>query len=837
MRANGNYRNILFLHSLCLLLLACTSSSENPGSGSNQAPVISSAASVSMGENTTSVLVVSATDGDGDTLTYSITGGDDRSAFTINSVSGELAFNNAPDFESPTDVGGNNVYLVQVSVSDSINTVNQVLTVTVTDVVESAWGLNSRPSNSGCSLPNPPPASTTLVLKRVFPALSFSSPVALRQSPTNGNRWYVLEQGGVIRTFLAGDSSSTVFADLTDRVVKVDGEMGLLGMAFHPNFSSNGYIYLYYSAGDSDPATHHESRISRFSITNESQLDVNSELVIMRVGQPFSNHNGGNILFGPDGYLYIGLGDGGSGGDPNDNAQNINSLLGKMLRIDVDNPADPGNGVYYSSPAGNPYVGVSGRDEIYALGLRNPWRWSFDRGTGKLVAGDVGQGAWEEIDIITLGGNYGWRCYEGNVAYNTSSGCNDSYIFPIYAYDHNTGISVTGGYVYRGSAIPSLVGKYVFSDYGTGPVWAITDPYGSASVSELINNTTTNGMYISSFTEDADGELYVVSYLDGFIYRIEPDTGIAPGAFPTMLSDTGCVNPADPTQMAEGVIPYEINAPFWSDGAVKDRWFAIPDGTTITVDLNGDFVFPDNSVAIKNFRINNKLVETRLLVKHADGSWAGYSYEWNDQETDASLVLDGKTKDINGQTYIYPSSAQCMFCHTQVSGYALGPEIRQLNRDKTYVSTGLTANQLSTLDHIGMFSAPLASPDTLAKLTPPTKTSATLQQRARAYLYTNCAQCHRTGGPTNVSLDFNITTADADMNVCQVTPSYNIGGASYILSPGSALDSSLYRRMACRMGEPGCVADDPMPPIGSTLVDHYGADLLQQWIDSLVACP
>ncbi len=696
----------------------------------------------------------------------------------------------------------------------------------------SSYGLSQRPTNANCAIPEAANTSTSVTLTRVFTSLTFSNPVVLRQSPTDQNRWYVAEQNGTIRTFLVNDASATLFADLTSRVT-FSGERGLLGFAFHPNYATNSYVYVYYSS----PVSGHQSIISRFTADSDSQLNLASEQIILRVDQPYSNHNGGNILFGPDGYLYIGLGDGGSAGDPDDYAQNINSLLGKMLRIDVDNPADPGNQIYYSSPSDNPYVGQAGADEIYALGLRNPWRWSFDKVTGQLVAGDVGQENWEEVDVIIKGGNYGWRCYEGNHIYDTSSGCSALTISPIHEYDHSVGSSITGGYVYRGSAIPSLVGSYLFSDYYPGPIWGLTDPYGTPSLIDVVNNSTTDASYISSFAEDANGELYVLSRGNGYVYRIEAATGVSSAPFPTLLSETGCVDAADATQMAQGLIPYDVNAPFWSDGAVKDRWFAIPDNTTISIELNGEWTFPDNSVLVKNFRLNNKLVETRLLVKHLDGNWAGYSYEWNDSETDASLVLNGKTKDISGQTYLYPSSSQCMFCHTDIAGIILGPEVRQINRDFTYPSSGITANQLATLDHIGMFSNTVGDVNSLPHLTPPSDTTASPTERARAYLYTNCSQCHRQGGPTNVMLDFNITTADADMNVCKVTPNYNIATASFIVSPGNANDSSLYHRINCREGVSSCTADDQMPPLASTVVDTSGVKLLADYINNLSVCP
>ncbi len=362
-------------------------------------------------------------------------------------------------------------------------------------------------------------SSTTLFngiqLKRVFPDLSFNSPLLLLQHPSITDRWYVLEQSGRIKTFQTTDTSSSDFADLTP-VVNYGGEKGLLGMAFHPDFSSNNYIYVYYSTV-SNSAANHDSVIMRYSATNAGTLNISSGTEIMRIPQPYSNHNGGNIVFGADGYLYIGTGDGGSGGDPDNNAQNINSLLGKMLRIDVD------NGTPYSIPADNPFANTSGADEIYAYGLRNPWRWSFDRVTNNLIVADVGQNAWEEIDLIVRGGNYGWRCREGAHDFNTS-GCNATYIDPIYEYDQDTsrmpgGFSVTGGYVYRGRNIPGLSGSYIFADYVSARIWRLEDPYGTPAWSELTDGT---GFGLASFAEDNAGEIYAIDLSGGGIYRLDP---------------------------------------------------------------------------------------------------------------------------------------------------------------------------------------------------------------------------------------------------------------------------------------------------------------------------
>lgn len=347
-----------------------------------------------------------------------------------------------------------------------------------------------------------------------FPNLTFTSPVDLQNSADGTNRLFVVEQAGRIKVFPNNSSTSTskLFLDITDRVTS-GGETGLLGLAFHPDYENNGYFYVNYTAPS--PL---RTVVSRFQVTsNPDSADKNSELILLTFNQPYSNHNGGCIAFGPDGYLYIATGDGGSGGDPQNNAQNITNLLGKILRIDVDNPQSPLN---YGIPPTNPFAdstNTSVRKEIYAYGLRNPWRMSFDPVTGWLWAADVGQSQWEEIDIITNGGNYGWRCYEGNHPYNTS-GCNGSYIFPVWEYSHTEGISITGGYVYRGQNVPELFGKYIYGDYGSRKVWSLL--YDGVNPPTNTQITTAAGA-ITSFGVDENNELHLVSS-NGKIYKFTP---------------------------------------------------------------------------------------------------------------------------------------------------------------------------------------------------------------------------------------------------------------------------------------------------------------------------
>lgn len=347
---------------------------------------------------------------------------------------------------------------------------------------------------------------TAIALVNAFPALSFNQPLDL-QAPNDGSdRIFVVEKGGRIRVFPnEGDIADfATFLDLSANL-STESEQGVLGLAFHPNFSSNGHFYVHYNPNAGT------SRIARFTTDpGANTTDIATEQLVMDIPQPDTNHNGGQLAFGPDGFLYLAIGDGGGAGDPDNNAQNRANLLGTILRIDVDNPT---TGLNYSIPSSNPFLGNSTiREEIYAYGLRNPWRMSFDPQTGALWTGDVGQGAREEINVIQSGGNYGWKLFEGTDCF--SGDCDVSGLIPpIFEYGHSNGDrSITGGYVYRGDAIASLQGKYVYGDFVSGRIWTI-DTDGTNN--ELL---IASGLNIASFGTDVSQELYVCAF-DGAIYR------------------------------------------------------------------------------------------------------------------------------------------------------------------------------------------------------------------------------------------------------------------------------------------------------------------------------
>jgi len=804
---------------------------------SNRAPTISTPAAQSGTQGTAVSLGMSASDADGDTLAFSATGL--PAGLRINASSGVIS-------GTPSTVAN---YSTTVTVSDGKGgsaAASFAWTISASTPPTSGSGLDARPSNTSCVAPARPQAGTGVQLARVFPNLSFNLPVGMYQPSGDSSRWYVIEQQtGLVRSFPnnqgATSSQVTTFLNIFSKI-QTDSEMGLLGLAFHPSWPSTPYVYIYYSTGG-NPV---ENRVSRFSSTDGgATLDANTEQVLMRLvkNQNDRNHNGGNIVFGPDGYLYIGTGDGGGGGDPNANSQNRNVLFGKMLRIDVS----PATG--YAIPSTNPFAtnakctngsGGAACPEIYATGMRNPWRWSFDRSNGNLWVGDVGQDQREEVNVVTRGGNYGWRIREGSICYNASScattGANgEALIDPVVEYDHSVGQAITGGYVYRGTKVPALAGKYVFGDYVSSRIFAFTPPSPLVAAtprvvlpaSSAILNAPQN---ITSFGQGNDGEIYVVGY-GGALYQLQP-AGAAVDTIPTLLSQTGCVSASNATQPAVGLIPYNTNAPFWSDGADKQRWLAVPNGTSITPQTPGRWTPPNGTVLVKNFKLNNQLIETRLLMRHPDGVWAGYTYEWNAGQTDATRVLGGKSKTVGSQTWVYPSESDCLQCHTQVAGRTLGLETAQLNGNLTYPATGRTANQITTLNTIGLLSPNISgTPASLPAYFDPHGTAGTIEQRARAFLHANCSQCHQPNGPTPVALDLRYTVPLASTGTCNATPTSGDLGITNakVIAPGAPDSSVLLSRINRR-------DTYAMPPLGSKLVDTASVAVVRQWIQSLTGC-
>jgi glucose/arabinose dehydrogenase len=364
----------------------------------------------------------------------------------------------------------------------------------------------------GGSSSSTPAQPSSVKITLVSSISGFSSPVGIQTLNDGTRRLFVVEQGGTIRIVQNSAIVATPFLDIRSKVTS-GGEEGLLGLAFHPNYVQNGRFFVHY---DRTVNTQAQSVIAEYarSASDPNVADPASERILLTVNQPFGNHKGGQLAFGPDGFLYIGLGDGGSENDPLGNGQNTNTMLGKLLRIDVNTTTA---GKQYGIPADNPFASGGGLPEIFAFGLRNPWRFSFDTATGRLFVGDVGQDKFEEVDLVTRGNNLGWNVMEATHCFNPSSGCNMTGLtLPIAEYSHSEGNAVMGGYVYHGSLIPALQNAYVFGDFGSGNIWMLTE---SASGTWTRSLLLASGLNISSFGQDVNGELFVVDY-SGKVWQI-----------------------------------------------------------------------------------------------------------------------------------------------------------------------------------------------------------------------------------------------------------------------------------------------------------------------------
>jgi len=670
------------------------------------------------------------------------------------------------------------------------------------------------PTGRPCSAPRSD-ATASVALKPAVGGASFRSPIEVALGP--GGRLYVLEQAGVVRWVDPVAPGAPVTAIDVSASIVSGGEAGLLGIAFDPR-DAGARVYLHFNRrGTPTPGVAFRSVIARFESRDGGMtFDPATEKPILVVDQPFANHNGGKIAFGPDGFLYIGLGDGGSGGDPLGNGQSRETLLGKILRI------DPASGDPYAIPADNPFAAGGGRPEIYAYGLRNPWKLAFDTVTGELWCSDVGQDRHEEVDRIVRGGNYGWKVREGKHCFGASTCDSAGMIDPVVEYGRSEGTSITGGYVYRGRRLPALQGRYVFGDFGSGSIWAVGKDATGASVPEKLVDS---GLRIASFAQDADGEIYVADYVSGtlqMLVAIEP--GPAPEGAGALLSSTGCLDPAR-AGAPPGMVPYTVDSPLWSDGADKERWLYVPAGAKGTVSPDGDLDLPPGTVAVKTFSIGGRRIETRLFAREEDGRWAGFSYEWNDAQTDAQLLTAGKTRAVGGLEWTFPSRAECLACHTPVAGYTLGLEARQLDRDEA------GKNQLARFDPL--LDRPIAPGAFGAPLVAASAASATAEARARSYLHANCSMCHREGsGAGAATLDLRVDRPLAATRTCLVPPqagALGIAGGAIVV-PGDPARSVLLARMR----DSGA---SRMPGLATRVVDVEGSAAVEAWIRELTGCP
>ncbi len=658
----------------------------------------------------------------------------------------------------------------------------------------------------------------TVDLVAAYPGLGLS-PLDLAAIPDGSGRLVSIDKIGFALSFLDSPQAGSVstYFDISSSVQPSGGETGLLGIAFDPNFAQNGHLYVFYSGSG-------RSVLARLTSQNGA-VSPSSLLELLSIPKQNNFHNGGKLAFGPDGYLYLAVGD---DGVPT-KAQDLGNLHGKILRLSNSGAPAPGN-PFASTPGARP--------EIWAYGLRNPWRFSFDSQTGDLWAGDVGETEREEIDRILPGRNYGWPAFEGSLPFDPLVGLDYANTEPpVFEYDHSVGQAIIGGFVYRGNLLPSLNGAYLFADAVVGRLWALTfDGQGQPNSTLLASGLP----FPVCVVPDTAGEPRIGCLVGASVLGLEENgSGGQPPQVPEWLSQTLVFSDLASLTPAPGFVPYQPNAPFWSDGAEKRRWIGLPPGGQVGFSATGNWTFPVGTVVLKHFDLETaagpRRLETRVLFRTA-ASWQAYTYRWNDQQTDARrvdlpeltsyLVPDPNSPGSTvSQPWLYLAPGQCFQCHTPAAGYALGLRTPQLNG--TYPYALAQDNQLRAWNHIGWFGSNIGPADQYeAFVDPYDPESGSLDQRARSYLETNCANCHRPGGPTALDMDLRAGIEIGAMNTHGVFASNgNLGiPAAKRIDPFASDSSLVYQRML-RLDL------FRMPPVGSDSLDVVGLQLIRDWID------
>lgn len=732
-------------------------------------------------------------------------------------------------------------------------------------------GVGTRRPNQTLRFPPviPSPTTNSYTTTNAFPGVVFTNPIAIATAPGDTNRLYVVERAGrvVVITNLASPSR-TVFLNLPG--VNASGEGGLLDIAFHPNYASNRQFYAFYTrTATNGSGTGFHTRVSGFlrTATNENLALASTEVVLYSQFNNQDNHNGGTIAFGPDGYLYVGTGDEGGGNDNWNNSQIIDKdFFSAMMRIDVDkkpgslapNPHPALGGVTnYAIPPDNPFIGITNyygsnvvpnrvRTEFYATGLRNPFRFSFDPLTARLYVADVGQNAWEEINLVTNGGNYGWAAREGYVAGPKSGFPATNYANPVLVYGRgsatNQGTSVTGGRVYRGDRFPELVGRYIFADYQSGHIWAMSHN----GITNTAFSWLATDANITGFGADPrNGDLLLADLVQSQVKRLVYGT-VATNALPANLADTGIFADLATLTPFEGIVPYAINVPFWSDNALKRRWFSIPDTNRfITFNPDGAWTAPSGTVWVKHFDLETtsgvpasiRRIETRVLVKN-DSSSGGYgiTYRWGTSTSNAVLVaaagldepiLINDSGIIRTQIWRYPSRGACLTCHNQAAGFTLSFTTPQMNMVHDFGD--LTTNQIAALRDAGYFSSAVSNLHLLRRLAHPTNTEFSVSYRARSWLQANCAACHLPGGPVPSTFDARITTPISLSGIFDAPLANDFGDPeNRVIKPGLVPWSMALTRIST-------LESGRMPPLGSTVLDTQSIALVTAWITGELA--
>lgn len=736
--------------------------------------------------------------------------------------------------------------------------------------------------------PDPPPPYR---VKRVYPDLKMNYPIAVRRQPGSDRLLFITERSPYGTTALRRMKDDPAARE-AETLLDLDGVA--YDVTFHPDFARNGYVYVGWNGPSSAPSEAKRTKVTRYTLDPKPPYRFDPSSAKLIIEWPSDGHNGGAVAFGRDGTLYVTSGDGTSDSDRNVVGQDLTRLTSKVLRLDVDHP-DPDRA--YSVPKDNPFVGRKDvRPETWAYGLRNPWRIAVDEKTGHVWVGQNGQDLWEQAYLVRKGGNYGWSVTEGSHPFYPDRKAGPTPIVePTVEHPHSEFRSLTGGLVYYGTKFPELRGAYLYGDYSTGQLWGIRhDGYKVLWHRQLASTR----LQITGFGLDSHGEVLIADHRgqdQGGFYTLEPTPkGLPPSTFPTRLSDSGLFRSVKGHVVEPGVIPYSVNSPLWSDGAYKERYIALP-GADSHIDFTRSrgWGFPDRTVLVKSFALeaeegnpsSRRWVETRFLTNQ-QGEWFGYSYAWNDEQTDAVLVgAKGMDRDfavrvprspvypdgVRKQTWHYPSRSECMVCHSRAANFVLGPSALQMNRVHDYGT--VRDNQLRTLEHLGVLrvdwadeakaawrdelkaqgksdreadeylakqtatrpqreAAPSSllafAPAKYPRLADPYDPKADLAARARSYLHANCAQCHVEAGGGNAQMELELTTPLDKARILDVRPLHNTFGLpdARLIAPGSPERSVLLYRMSNR-------GEGHMPPLATSVVDRDAVRVLHDWIRQL----
>ncbi len=731
----------------------------------------------------------------------------------------------------------------------------------------------------GPAAPPAPPAAPSKVIgspepplpyrvKRLYPKFSPEWPIMVRAVPGTDQMLVITESGpyGPTQLYRVKDDPEVKTADAVKIMDMPYGGVAY-DIAFHPKFTENGFVYIGWNARM--PETKKIcTRISRFTMDRKSPFTFDTKSEVPIIEWESNGHNGGAVCFGADGMMYVTSGDGTADSDLNLMGQRTDALLCKTLRIDVDHPTKEKP---YSVPSDNPFVADKRFvPETWAYGLRNPWRISSDPVSGQIWIGNNGQDIWESAYLIRKGENYGWSVKEGNHEFYPNRVAGPT---PISAatieHHHVEARSLTGGLVVRSKELPELAGAYVYGDYSTGRIWAMKH---DGTKVEWHKELASTRMQITAFSTNTRGELLICDHHgsgEGGFFTLEMAPPVVQkAAFPRTLSETGLFTSVKDHTLHPGVLPYDVVAPFWSDGLQKTRALYLPAGGKIGYTSSRGWTFPDETVLVKSFAsAPGKWVETRLLTKQM-GEWIGYSYKWNDEGTDAELVPSGGADQeitVAGQKQLwhYPSRAECMVCHSRAANFVLGLCELQMNKGSQiadWEKRGLFSNdwageareQISAranalglkgkdADTYREARAPQPGqrkikdsiflptpPEKRKSLTDPTDATKPLELRAKSWIHANCSMCHVENGGGNARMELEFGTALKNMRILDVVPMHATFDLKdpRLIAPSNPDNSVILKRVSTR-------GKGQMPPLASNKVDEAGVKLLAEWVKSL----